>query len=338
MEGNLGWQAVQVHVTKEDSELTVLYYYQILGLPVKLGGHIDKEGNFDLKNLDDTGDVGETYLGRFTADYSNAAGMWFNKDSSVNTTFTFDEKYEEGSHKFDIKTIRKKYYNENNRLLAEYKNRQLYIDIPENALAQRAINDTLIKWQYGILPRFAGQKPRKIDFEKYGQFFIDSSKTEASIKEKEEGAFITYGINTSAGVVFNEQNIVSTELYNYMYIGGAHPSEFISYSNFNTQTGKLISLNDMFKGDYKKALTKQADKVLRVRFDIKKRNLKRAGFNMKKIALNDNYYLTPQGIIFFYNEYEIAPYAYGAIPIFISYESIRNYIREDGILNWARLN
>lgn len=335
MEGNIGGQGIQLHVTKEDSELTVLYYYQIIGLPVKLTGKVEKDHSFIVYNHDDSGNISETYSGAFTENYTSLAGLWFNYDSTVQTTFAAEETYANGSNRFSIKTIRNKHFNENNRLLAEFKNRQLYIDIPENASVQRAINDTIIKWQYGILPRFAGAKPNKIDFERYGRFFIDSSKAEAAKKEAEEGAFITYGINSSAGVVFNENNIVCTELYNYMYVGGSRPGEFIVYSCFNTQTGKLITLADMFKGDYKKALTKQADKVLRLRFNIKKKNLKKSGFNMKKIALNDNYYLTPQGIIFFYNEADVASYEMGSFPIFISYESIRSYIREDGILNWA---
>ncbi|RYD83051.1 MAG: DUF4163 domain-containing protein, partial [Sphingobacteriales bacterium] len=236
MEGILGGQGVQVHVTKEDSELTVLYYYQIIGLPVKLTGLVEKDGSFKLLNYDDSGNISETYSGSFTADYSAIAGTWFNYDSTVNTTFSFEETYTETSSKFDLKTIRNKYFNDENRLLAEFKNRQLYIQLPENALAQKSINDTVIKWQYGILPSFAGTKPRKIDFEKYGKFFIDSSKAEAAEMEAKQGFFITYGINTSTGVVFNERNIACVELYNYMYVGGAHPSEFISYNCFNTKT------------------------------------------------------------------------------------------------------
>ncbi len=337
MEGNIGGQAIQMHVTKEDSELNVVYYYQILGLPIKLSGKVEKDGSFILFNDDDTGSLKESYTGTFMENYTSLAGMWSNYDSTVQTTFAVEETYPTGSSRINIKTIRNRHYNKNNRLLAEYKNRQLYIDLPENASAQRAINDTIIKWQYGILPRFAGAKPAKPDFERYGRFFIDSSKAEAEKLEETQGTFMNYGINSSAGVVFNESNIICTELYNYMYVGGSQPGKFILYSCFNTQTGKLITLDDMFKGDYKKALTKQADKVLRIRFDIKKKNLKKSGFTTKKIALNDNYYLTPQGIIFFYNEADVARYDIGAFPIFISYESIRSYIREDGILNWARL-
>ncbi|RYD76293.1 MAG: DUF3298 domain-containing protein, partial [Sphingobacteriales bacterium] len=58
-------------------------------------------------------------------------------------------------------------------------------------------------------------------------------------------------------------------------------------------------------------------------------------FNIKKLSLNDNFYLTPQGIIFYYNENEIGPGAYGGIPVFISYESVKKYIKEDGILAWG---
>ncbi|MGZ5243135.1 MAG: hypothetical protein ACXWW0_04585, partial [Bacteroidia bacterium] len=75
MEGNLGGQYVQMHITKEDSELNILYYYQIIGLPVKLAGRIEKDYSFVVYNHDDSGKISETYAGAFTENYTSLAGL-----------------------------------------------------------------------------------------------------------------------------------------------------------------------------------------------------------------------------------------------------------------------
>jgi len=54
-----------------------------------------------------------------------------------------------------------------------------------------------------------------------------------------------------------------------------------------------------------------------------------AGFFVEYIDPTDNFYVTKDGMGFFYNQYEVAPYALGPIEIFVSYRDLNRILRED---------
>jgi Protein of unknown function (DUF3298) len=61
---------------------------------------------------------------------------------------------------------------------------------------------------------------------------------------------------------------------------------------------------------------------------------KEAGFWFKDniFTLNNNFAITDQGILFYYNNYEIASYVYGPTKIFIPYDSIENLVKRKGMV------
>jgi hypothetical protein len=48
--------------------------------------------------------------------------------------------------------------------------------------------------------------------------------------------------------------------------------------------------------------------------------------------LNNNFAITKDGLIFFYNSYEIAPSAAGPAELELGYEEIKHLMRKDGVL------
>jgi len=55
-------------------------------------------------------------------------------------------------------------------------------------------------------------------------------------------------------------------------------------------------------------------------------------FKGDKFALNDNYLITPLGIRFLYNPYEIKPYAAGTTDLFIPYDKIKSLLRPNTVI------
>jgi hypothetical protein len=51
-------------------------------------------------------------------------------------------------------------------------------------------------------------------------------------------------------------------------------------------------------------------------------------FPANKFTLNQNYGFTKEGIVFYYNSYEIAAYAAGPTEVIIPYEEIKGWLRE----------
>jgi hypothetical protein len=57
-----------------------------------------------------------------------------------------------------------------------------------------------------------------------------------------------------------------------------------------------------------------------------------AGFFSDTIKPADNFYITRDGIGFYYNQYDIAPYASGAFDIFIPFSELNDVLIKGGII------
>ena len=91
----------------------------------------------------------------------------------------------------------------------------------------------------------------------------------------------------------------------------------------------ITELKNIFKPNFEEELRKLGEDQFRLVRDLSQdEDLGEAGFwfDDNKFSLNDNFALTEDGIRFFYNSYEIAPYALGTTDITISYDSIKNLL------------
>ncbi|NJM64564.1 MAG: DUF3298 and DUF4163 domain-containing protein [Acaryochloris sp. RU_4_1] len=136
-------------------------------------------------------------------------------------------------------------------------------------------------------------------------------------------------------VISNRANLLSLQYSHYWYTGGAHPNSSRTYWNFNPQTGKPIRLSDLLVKGYAPKLNTIAEKHFRqVRKLAANESLNRAGFWFEKdqFQVNTNFVISPQGLIFFFNPYEIAPYASGSTEIQIPYTEFQNLIKDKTLL------
>ncbi len=146
----------------------------------------------------------------------------------------------------------------------------------------------------------------------------------------------SWEIQGTASVIFNNHSIVSIQTDVYSYLGGAHPNSQTYYANFNSENGRKISLADILKLDYKNELNSIAEKFFRTDSKLTpEQNLEEAGywFVDNKFSLNENFGIKNEGLVFFFNSYEIAPYSMGPTEIKVPYSEIRNLVRQDGLLN-----
>lgn len=111
----------------------------------------------------------------------------------------------------------------------------------------------------------------------------------------------------------NKQDPVSFYIDYYQFTGGAHGITVRKPYNIDRESGKKLTLQDLFKPgyDYKSILEKG------IRDEINKNPdnyfLGKEGFN--GITGKENFYVTKDKLVIFYEHYEIAPYAAG-IPEF----------------------
>ncbi len=122
----------------------------------------------------------------------------------------------------------------------------------------------------------------------------------------------------------------SLEISEYSYLGGAHGSSRIYGLNFNKNTGELATYESVFIDDMKKI-----EEVLLpiVRENLLAQELDSMLFNpnLDELPLPNiaNFLFTDDGIRFYYEEYEIAPYVVGVISIEIKYEDIQEILKLD---------
>ena len=99
-------------------------------------------------------------------------------------------------------------------------------------------------------------------------------------------------------------------------------------------TGKVLLLTNIFKKGFEKKLNKIIDRKFRERNKLKsKDDLRDAGLFDNQITFSYNFAIDREGIDFYYNIYEIAPYVYGASNIKIKWDGLKDIIPKNGLIN-----
>lgn len=125
----------------------------------------------------------------------------------------------------------------------------------------------------------------------------------------------------------NERDVLSLTLWNYAFSGGAHGLTVQKALTFNTETGKAYELKDLFKpgSDYVAKLSGIIAAELKMR-DIP------LLVEFKGIRPDQDFYIADKSLVIYFQEYELAAYAYGFLYFPISVYAIQDIINEEGPL------
>lgn len=298
-----------------DSVCEGTYYYNKIKKPILISGKIDTWGNLNLTEHID-GEATGIFSGKFQDEWY-ISGSWMTPDSKTKYEFELRENYPPGSSHFKVFYIHKQIGD------CEIEN-CFTIDIIYPALVDyrdKAIQNMI---NHGIGADW--DKQQKIVQEEI-EFFNEESEMYDDI-----GYTMNWYEYYEARVVLNSNYVLSFERYMSSYTGGAHGSHIYDLINFDLHTGDTIFLDDIFIDNYKAELNSIADNIFRKDNDIgADEDLSEIGYwGMDDgFHLNNNFLLTMDGLRFIFNEYEIAPYAAGAIELFIPYKKIKHLIRTD---------
>jgi len=127
-----------------------------------------------------------------------------------------------------------------------------------------------------------------------------------------------------------DDKVLSVAIHGEYYTGGAHGSEGKHFININPSTGAVVALGDILKDNYEQQLTLQAEKNFREKYKLSSTaSLQENGFDFPDDAfqLTDNYGFTDEGIVFYYNNYEIAAYVNGPTELVVPYQSLGELLR-----------
>jgi len=144
-----------------------------------------------------------------------------------------------------------------------------------------------------------------------------------------------YSLITNAVVVRQDSNLVTMQLTGYNFMGGAHGSTVINFINWDTASQRTISLADIFVPGYQKQLTAIGEKIFRKTENLADTASLKTNYFFDKgtFSLNNNFLITPLGIRFLYNQYEIKPYAAGQTELFIPYAQIKALLKPHSVVS-----
>ena len=124
---------------------------------------------------------------------------------------------------------------------------------------------------------------------------------------------------------FYNSEIISIPMTYYEYTGGAHGLTIkISY-NYNLKTGEILTLNNLFKDDFN--YNEIIDKFIREEILKEPTLYFDEGELFKGVDEKQAYYLSKDGIVIYFQQYEIAPYSSGIREFKIPYEILKEGLK-----------
>lgn len=128
-------------------------------------------------------------------------------------------------------------------------------------------------------------------------------------------------------VKYQSENVINIEINHYTYTGGAHGYQGLRSLLFNPTTGKTISNNELFKD--RAAFKAFAEKKFRAKYKIpapKSINSTGLMFEKETFHLPQNIFFTDNGLLLYYNSYEVASYADGTKELLLPYTEVNNFL------------
>ncbi|WP_426667715.1 DUF3298 domain-containing protein [Mucilaginibacter sp. McL0603] len=184
-------------------------------------------------------------------------------------------------------------------------------------IGQKLLNDTI---SHQLLTQFGIADKPDNSLEQLADDFLKSGRD--------------FRLNTNTEVIRQDSSILVMELSGYRFLGGARGYALTSFINWNTKAGKKIELKDIFIDGYAKNLNSVAERIFRKQEKLSDSAALKPNylFPEGKFTLNNNFLITPIGIRFLYNQYEIKPYPAGETNILIPYSQIESLLRPNTVV------
>jgi hypothetical protein len=125
--------------------------------------------------------------------------------------------------------------------------------------------------------------------------------------------------------------LISLSLDEEYYTGGAHGGTGRFFINVDPRTGSDVKLSQVLQPGFEPVLNKIGEEIFRAERELgDTTRWEYSGFEFRdnRFSLNDNYGFTPNGLMFYFNNYEIGPYAVGPTEVFVSYERIKDWLKK----------
>jgi hypothetical protein len=204
-----------------------------------------------------------------------------------------------------------------------------YVDItvPEATgmpVADDSINNKVFRTVRSIV--YFGEKPT--DAKSYDELMTSFIQSYEELAKKFPKDAMSWEAKVKGTIDYKTDSIIGVKLHHYTFTGGAHGYEGDRSLLFNAKTGRSLQYADIFKDE--KAFTAFAEKKFRAKFKIPMgKNINATGlmFENDAFALPQNMFFKEDGLLLFYNAYEVAAYAEQQKELFIPYSEADAFLK-----------
>jgi hypothetical protein len=183
-------------------------------------------------------------------------------------------------------------------------------------LNQKRLNDTI---SHRLSTQFGIQDKPEDNLEHLADEFLKAGKD--------------FRLTSNSLVIREDSSILLVQVSGYRVLNGARGYYLASFINWNTKTQHEIALNDILKDGFVQELNSIAEKIFRKQENLAGDTpLKGYLFENGKFSLNNNFLITPIGLRFLYNQYEIKPYPAEETDLLIPYSQIESLLRPNTVV------
>lgn len=182
-----------------------------------------------------------------------------------------------------------------------------------DAAVTAAINDTI---RHFIMSVVGGN--HRLPF----SVALDSAAAEFAKTYAEMAEEMSWTMNSDAKVLLQNDKFLSLELDEDSYAGGAHPNYATGLYTFDCSNGKILGIADIVKDTT--LLLPMLEKGYRAAKDLKETDSLADVLypDLKSLPLPQFAAVVPEGVRFFYNDYEVAAHVIGATDIIITWAEL----------------
>ena len=207
------------------------------------------------------------------------------------------------------------------------------------------LKDTLDKYFIAACfgDKYMGEKPQEV-VKQYTEAYISEYRRDLEPmyledeKDKENessvGAWYSYYKGIESHVQLYEKNLLVYRINYNEYTGGAHGIYMTTYLNFDLGLMRPLRLDDIFVGDYQEPLTDliwnqlMSDNGAKTRAELEDMGYGSTG----EIAATENFYLNKDGVTFYYNVYDITPYAMGPVVVSLPFQMLEHMLGSNPVI------
>lgn len=332
---------IKADLVRISDKLDGYYYYYFLdtlrqvdfgmhyGKSLPVSGSIDGNNNMEFKEFG-----GNTEGSSFRGILNDGliTGEWVSAGTGKALPFELKETYPEGTIAFFVHHLE-----EEGKLLETSTSPAARIDLTlllpkpyANAAPVDSVNAVIYREFFGM-DSTTGDPATLLEKSK-DMFFSNYRKANADLYQEGASSFNWLKLK-SVRIQYNENQILSLEFYDHGYTGGAHGLSISKFIIIDLNDGHRLSLDEIFRPDYRNDLRDILNAQVRKQYDIANNtDLRDAGFWVESFDPSENFYLNKDGLGFYYNQYEVAPFAMGPVDIFIPYNKLKRIMNTSGMV------